>query len=119
LAGWKQWRVRQSLHRQPREGAETRAIDAKIEEQRAFVAWWGVAVRGDGRPKKNVPRTRDVSMREAEDLTGMANQRVADLRKRLGKPVAGKGSLTRFLRFAIVRDHLLPSLPWRARQARC
>lgn len=60
------------------------AVDAKIEEQLTFHAWWQASVQSAGQPKKNSPRTREMlSMREAEHLTGLANQRVSDLGKRL------------------------------------
>jgi phage N-6-adenine-methyltransferase len=62
------------------------AVDAKIDEQRRFVGWWDSAVREGGRPNKNLPSTREVSMRDAEKLTGMRNQRVSDLGKRLTNP---------------------------------
>ena len=60
------------------------AIDAKIEEQTKFVAWWKAAV-GEPGPKKNISGTRYISFREAEKLTGMPQPRVSDLGKRLGK----------------------------------
>lgn len=64
------------------------AIDAKIDEQHKFVGWWeGVvgANRGAGRGKKNrVPGS--FSLDDAEHLTGMRQQRVSDLGKRLTKP---------------------------------
>jgi phage N-6-adenine-methyltransferase len=68
------------------------AVDRKIEEQTQFVTWWSGAVRGDGRPEKNEPRTRFV-LKEAEDLTGMRQQRVSDLSKRLKNVPAYRGRL--------------------------
>jgi phage N-6-adenine-methyltransferase len=63
-----------------------KAVDDKIEEQRKFVAWWDVSVRTDGRPTKNGPRSRTVSVTDATELTGIAKQRVSDLKKRLAQP---------------------------------
>jgi phage N-6-adenine-methyltransferase len=60
------------------------AVDIKIEEQRKFVAWWSATVKRPG--GDHSPRTREMPMREAEKLTGMANQRVSDLGKRLTEP---------------------------------
>jgi len=70
-----------------------KAVDAKIAEQQKFVAWWKVAVQEGGRPKKNLPSSREVSMREAEKLTGMANQRVSDLGRKLANPDNYRGRL--------------------------
>jgi phage N-6-adenine-methyltransferase len=68
------------------------AIDAKIGEQRDFVTWWkgNVSVRHGG-PKSRERGT--CSLKDAETLTGMANQRVADLRKRLQKPAKYRDQL--------------------------
>jgi hypothetical protein len=52
------------------------AVDAKIEEQIRFVAWWKGAVRGKG--EKANSRDRGYFVSEAEQLTGMSHQRVAD-----------------------------------------
>jgi ParB family chromosome partitioning protein len=61
-----------------------KAIDAKIEEQQAFVAWWGGNIRSQGEARKKENRVPGfLSVSKAEDLTGMAQQRVADLKKRL------------------------------------
>lgn len=67
------------------------AVDVKIDEQRKFVAWWRATVSvghgGDRKLKDQGPGTRTLmSAVEAEDLTGMAKQRVSDLGVRLGKP---------------------------------
>src|SRR5215472_4233919 len=64
------------------------AVDFKIEEQHRFFAWWnGKLTDKGGRPSKTVPRPRDgLSMERAEELTGMANQRVSDLGKKLANP---------------------------------
>jgi hypothetical protein len=53
-------------------------------EQHKFVVWWKADVDDHGgRPSKTVPRAREgLSMREAEKLTGMPNQRVSDLGKK-------------------------------------
>lgn len=61
-----------------------RAVDIKIGEQRKFISWWKATVGSPG-PKKDVPGTRYISFREAEDLTGMKQQRVSDLDARLKK----------------------------------
>src|SRR5258708_35793246 len=50
----------------------------KIEEQRKFVAWWDGAVERKGGDEKRKPRTR-LSVIDAQDLTGMKQQRVSDL----------------------------------------
>jgi hypothetical protein len=61
------------------------AVEGKIEEQQKFIAWWDVSVREDGRPG-NGPRPRTVlTAPQAEDLTGIRKQRVADLRKSLSR----------------------------------
>jgi phage N-6-adenine-methyltransferase len=60
------------------------AVDAKIEEQCKFVAWWNGAVGGRGGYKK--PRSRFLALTDAEDLTGMKQQRVSDLGRRLRQP---------------------------------
>ena len=62
------------------------AVDLKIEEQRKFVVWWNSAVGGnpDGRGRrKEIPGTRYLSFRDAEELTGMKQQRVSALGKKL------------------------------------
>jgi hypothetical protein len=64
------------------------AVDAKVEEQKKFVAWWKGAVQragGDRQTQKHSPSTR-LMLAEAEDLTGMRQQRVSDLTKKLSKP---------------------------------
>jgi hypothetical protein len=62
-----------------------KAVDAKIEEQQKFVAWWDSAVHSAGQPEKNSPRSRLILCHDAERLTGMKHQRVSDLRKSLNK----------------------------------
>jgi ParB family chromosome partitioning protein len=60
------------------------AVDAKIEEQRKFVGWWGVTIRSQGEARKKENRVLGfLSVPEAEDLTGMKQQRVSDLGTRL------------------------------------
>lgn len=69
-------------------GALEKAIDVKIDEQRQFIAWWKATVatgHGAGRGNKNNRERGSFSMREAERLTGMVQQRVSDLAKALGK----------------------------------
>jgi phage N-6-adenine-methyltransferase len=65
------------------------AIDAKIEEQHKFVAWWTANVSpghgGNRKSKDQVPGTRYLKFQEAEALTGMAQQRVSDLGRWLKK----------------------------------
>lgn len=64
------------------------AVDAKIEEQVRFVAWWKGNIRSQGEARKK-KENRDpgfLSVDDAEQLTGMSQQRVADLVKRLAKP---------------------------------
>jgi len=64
------------------------AVDAKIGEQRQFVAWWNGAVsQGHGGDRKEqVSGARYLPFREAERLTGMKQPRVSDLGKRLSRP---------------------------------
>jgi len=64
------------------------AIDAKIEEQQKFVAWWkGHVTDKGGRPSKNrAGISAQFSERDAERQTGMKHQRVSDLGKWLRKP---------------------------------
>ena len=60
------------------------AVDAKIEEQRKFIAWWTGNVREGGRPsEKPAENAADLPRSEAERLTGMPHQRVSDLGKRI------------------------------------
>lgn len=55
-------------------------VDAKIEEQQKFVAWWqGNVSIGESRRANRVPGSLKLS--EAERLTGMKQQRVSDLGK--------------------------------------
>jgi phage N-6-adenine-methyltransferase len=63
-----------------------KAVDAKIVEQQKFVAWWNGAVRDKGeRRSLKSPGTR-LFVADAEHLTGMKQQRVSDLKKRLVQP---------------------------------
>ena len=78
-----------------------KAVDAKIEEQIRFVAWWkGSVAHGGG--SKNRERG-SYSLRDAEHLTGMSQQRVSDLTKRLALPakyrerLLGSGYFAAFL----------------------
>ena len=60
------------------------AVDAKIEEQREFVAWWEkhvTPVHGAGRGNKNIPERRPFSLAELEKRTGISNQQVSRWRK--------------------------------------
>ena len=59
------------------------AVDAKIEEQRKFVVWWKANIQPAIRPTKKSPGTRLLSVADAEQLTGMRQQRVSDLGQRL------------------------------------
>lgn len=61
------------------------AVDLKIKEQVQFVGWWKTDVganQGAGRGKKNRVHG-SFSVPQAEDLTGMKQQRVSDLGARL------------------------------------
>jgi hypothetical protein len=62
-----------------------KAVDDKIAAQRKFVAWWKASVTDKGGGNPTARRSRDgvLSMRAAENLTGMRNQRVSDLGKHL------------------------------------
>jgi DNA N-6-adenine-methyltransferase (Dam) len=64
------------------------AVDLKIEEQRRFVVWWGAMVRrpGGDRQAKHSPGSRGMPCSEAEALTGMRNQRVSELARKLAQP---------------------------------
>jgi phage N-6-adenine-methyltransferase len=62
------------------------AVDLKIEEQRKFVAWWKASVSTGHGGDRQVPSTRHLSFRDAEDITGMKHQRVSDLGKKLQQP---------------------------------
>ena len=69
------------------------AIDAKIGEQRDFVVWWKASVRDKGeRANLKSPGTR-LFVAEAEKQTGMRQQRVSDLGKRLKKPAKYRDQL--------------------------
>jgi len=64
-----------------------RAVDQKIEDQRAFVAWWARTVTpgqsvGRGGRKSSADRGT-IPMREAEALSGISNQQVSRWRQRL------------------------------------
>jgi hypothetical protein len=77
-----------SRPRSCRHAALEAAIDAKIEEQHKFVAWWkGNVAYGGG--SKNRDRG-SYSLADAEELTGMAQQRVSDLGKRLEAAIDAK-----------------------------
>lgn len=53
------------------------AVDLKIDEQRKFVAWWHLSVRRKGKKANN--RDRGYFVEQAEELTGLVQQRVSDL----------------------------------------
>lgn len=59
------------------------AIDGKIDEQRKFLIWWKANVKFGGGSKNRDSGSYPVE--KAEDLTGMKQQRVSDLSKRLKK----------------------------------
>jgi len=66
-----------------------KAVDAKIEEQHKFVAWWSGTVErkgGDRKSKNQKSRPRFLKCVEAERLTGMKQPRVSELGKRLRSP---------------------------------
>src|SRR5689334_2764272 len=58
------------------------AIDAKIQEQRQFVMWWGASVRSAGNPSISAERGK-LAMRDTELQTGITNQQVSRWRKDL------------------------------------
>jgi hypothetical protein len=65
---------------------------AQIADQVKFVAWWDGSVRkpgGDRQSKKALTASpvNALPVKEAEKLTGMKQQRVSDLGKRLGGAV--------------------------------
>lgn len=63
------------------------AVDVKIEEQRRFVAWWKGNIRSQGEVRKKENRDPGfLSVCEAERFTGMKQQRVSDLGRRLQEP---------------------------------
>jgi hypothetical protein len=47
-----------------------------MEEQRKFVAWWAANVSAGYGGNRQVPRSRHLSFKDAEALTGMKQQRV-------------------------------------------
>jgi hypothetical protein len=83
------------------------AVDAKIEEQINFVAWWkgnvSIGHGGDRKSENQEPRSRFLKLADAERLTGMPQQRVSDLAKRLAQPkkyreyLLGSGYFAAFL----------------------
>jgi DNA N-6-adenine-methyltransferase (Dam) len=64
------------------------AVDLKIEEQRKFCSWWTGAVQrpGGDRQSKHSPRSRLMLCSQAEKLTGMRQQRVSELARKLAQP---------------------------------
>jgi hypothetical protein len=76
------------------------AVDAKLEEQRRFVAWWKGAVRRTG-PANKLNRDRGLILADAEALTGMTQQRVSDLGDALGQRSARAGRSAAWWRPAI------------------
>jgi ParB family chromosome partitioning protein len=71
--------------------AAERAVEAKIEEQLMFVAWWEANVTRTGPRKLN--RAPGLILADAEKLTRMKQQRVSDLGKRLADPEAYRAAL--------------------------
>jgi hypothetical protein len=67
------------------------AVDLKINEQTQFVAWWGAAVAYGGGSKNR--ERGSYSLEQAEGLTGMRQQRVSDLSKRLKNVALYRGRL--------------------------
>jgi phage N-6-adenine-methyltransferase len=68
------------------------AVDAKIAEQQAFVAWWVAAVRAPGKPKQS--QTGDgLSVADAEKLTRVQDGQVSRWRRRLADPGKYRASL--------------------------
>jgi hypothetical protein len=65
------------------------AIDQKLEDQRAFVAWWEETVtirHGGGRGNKKITVPLSFSLADAEAKTGISNQQVSRWRGRLEEP---------------------------------
>jgi hypothetical protein len=61
------------------------SIDAKVEQQREFVGWWGEKVTPN-RTRKSVPAVpgeQKLTEPLAQELTGITNQQVSKWRKRL------------------------------------
>jgi hypothetical protein len=69
------------------------AVDDKIAEQIKFVAWWDVKIRSQGEARKEIRDPGFLSVPEAKKLTGMAPQRVSDLREELKEPQAYRDAL--------------------------
>jgi phage N-6-adenine-methyltransferase len=66
------------------------AVDFKIGEQKKLTAWWPVNVRSAGRKWPNKEevllienKINKISVKQAEDLTGLKQPRVSELTKRL------------------------------------
>jgi len=69
---------------------EAEAARTKVEEQQKFVAWWKGSVTGQGtRTDLNRDHGESLPLKEAEHLTGMKQQRVSDLGKKLANATAG------------------------------
>jgi hypothetical protein len=66
------------------------AVEAKLEEQAEFVAWWKEAVTPGHRPgrggKKLRADQRAIPLAEAEALTKIKQQQVSKWRRRLKEP---------------------------------
>jgi hypothetical protein len=61
-----------------------RAAAEKLAEQQLFIAWWAAKVQGPGEVHKKEGRDLGLLVRaDAERLTGMKQQRVSELGKRL------------------------------------
>jgi phage N-6-adenine-methyltransferase len=72
------------------------AVDQKIEDQTAYVAWWRTTVTpnvGAGRGNKNQRRAGLVLQSDAEALTGISHQQVARWRQRLANVEAYRARL--------------------------
>jgi phage N-6-adenine-methyltransferase len=78
------------------------AVDIKIDEQIKFVAWWHANVRKAGQPRKELTGTavNSLSVAQAEKLTGMKQQRVSELGKRLQDVEAYRNHLLGAMYFA-------------------
>jgi hypothetical protein len=76
-------------HRKSNSGTERRAalidaVDQKLEELEKFAGWWGANVsEGHGGNRKQVSGARYLKFTEAEELTGMKQPRVSDLKRDL------------------------------------
>ena len=84
--------------------ALVKAVDAKIEEQRKFIAWRAACIQGVGQPKKNGPGTGTIlSDAKIAEITGIRKQQAERMRSKLADPgqyrayLLGSGYMAAFL----------------------